>query len=256
VSVAPTAADGAPILTVRGLSKVFGGIRAIDGIDMDLARGECLGIIGPNGAGKTALVNVITGFYTPTTGEVTFGGASIAGLRLHRIARLGIARTYQNIRIFRRMTVLENVLVALKSYSLRPIASLFGMRADRAAIARVMPLLERFDLVAKADALAATLAYGEARRLEIVRALATSPRVLLLDEPAAGMNEEETAQLVADIRASRDLVEALILIEHDMELITALADRVLAMENGRRIAEGPAAAVLAHPRVREAYLGT
>ena len=247
--------ERAPILRIRGVTKVFGGIRAIDGIDLDLRASECLGIIGPNGAGKTALVNVISGFYKPSAGEIRFGDADIARLKLHQIGRLGIARTYQNVRLFRRMTVLENVLVGVRAFSLQPLRSAFAFGRGPAERSRAMALLERFGLAGRADVLAGTLAYGEARRLEIVRALAVGPRVLLLDEPAAGMNDEETAQLIEDIRASRSLVEALILIEHDMRLISALADRVLAMENGRKISEGLPQAVLAHPRVREAYLG-
>lgn len=247
--------ERAPILRIRGLTKLFGGIRAIDGIDLDLRASECLGIIGPNGAGKTALVNVISGFYKPSAGEIRFGDADIARLKLHQIGRLGIARTYQNVRLFRRMTVLENVLVGVHAFSRQPLRSAFAFGRSRAQGSRAMALLERFGLSGRADVRAGTLAYGEARRLEIVRALAAEPRVLLLDEPAAGMNDEETAQLIEDIRASRRLVEALILIEHDMRLISALADRVLAMENGRKISEGLPQAVLAHPRVREAYLG-
>jgi branched-chain amino acid transport system ATP-binding protein len=244
----------APLLRIRGLAKSFGGIRALDGLDLDLHAGECLGVIGPNGAGKTALVNVISGFYKASAGDVYFGGIEIKRLKLHQIGRLGIARTYQNVRLFRRMTVLENVLVGVRAFSLKPLRSLFGF-GRRTEHAPALALLERFGLTARADVLAGNLAYGEARRLEIVRALATGPRLLLLDEPAAGMNEEETSRLIADIRASRDLVQGLILIEHDMRLITALADRVVAMENGRKISEGVPHAVLDHPRVREAYLG-
>ena len=250
-----TMAGTLPILDIRGLMKNFGGISAIDGLELELRTGECLGIIGPNGAGKTALVNVISGFYKPSGGEVRFGGADITGLRLHQIGRLGIARTYQNVRLFRRMTVLENVLVGMRAFSLRPLRSFFVLGRGGAERVRAMALLDRFGLAQRADVLAGTLAYGEARRLEIVRALATQPRLLLLDEPAAGMNDEETAHLIEDIRASRDVVEALILIEHDMRLITALADRVVAMENGSKISEGTPQEVLAHPRVREAYLG-
>ena len=244
-----------PLLAVRGLSKVFGGIRAIDNLDMELASGQCLGIIGPNGAGKTALLNVISGFYRADAGQLRFGDAELSRLTLHQIGRLGIARTYQNIRVFRRMTVLENVLVGVRSHALHPLRSFLDWRLRNAERDNALALLDRFDLVERADVLAGTLAYGEARRLEIARALATRPRLLLLDEPAAGMNEDETARLVEDIRACRDLVAGMILIEHDMGLITALAQRVVAMDNGRKIAEGSPDEVLGDARVREAYLG-
>jgi branched-chain amino acid transport system ATP-binding protein len=244
-----------PLLSVSRLSKNFGGIRAIDGLDLDLRPDECLGIIGPNGAGKTALVNIVTGFYRPDSGEIRFGGADLTRLKLHQIGRLGIARTYQNIRVFRRMTVFENVLVAMRRYAQRPLRSFLDLGGRGDAHARALALLERFELAGRANALAGSLAYGEARRLEIVRALATEPRLLLLDEPAAGMNARESSRLVEDIRASRSLVQGLLLIEHDMSLITRLADRVVAMENGCKIAEGAPHQVLEHPRVREAYLG-
>jgi branched-chain amino acid transport system ATP-binding protein len=244
-----------PLLDVRGLHKNFGGIRAIAGLDLRLARGECLGVIGPNGAGKTALVNVVTGFYRPSAGTVCFGGRDISRLKLHQIGRMGIARTYQNIRVFRRMTVLENVLVGLPRFAQWPVRSFLDAGRWRGGRERALHLLERFELADRADTPAGILAYGEARRLEIVRALACEPRLLLLDEPAAGMNTEETARLIADIRASRGLVEGLLLIEHDMSLITELADRVIAMENGAKIAEGRPRDVLADPWVREAYLG-
>ncbi len=244
-----------PLLAVRGLSKVFGGICAIDNLDMELARGQCLGIIGPNGAGKTALINVISGFYRADAGQLYFGGRELSQMKLHQIGRLGIARTYQNIRVFRRMTVLENVLVGVRGHARQPLRSFLDWRARKAERDNALALLRRFKLVERADVAAGTLAYGEARRLEIARALATRPRLLLLDEPAAGMNEEETGRLVEDIRACRDLIEGMILIEHDMSLITALAERVVAMDNGRKIAEGSADAVLGDDRVREAYLG-
>ena len=243
------------LLEVRALRKDFGGIHAIAGLDLRLAPGECLGVIGPNGAGKTALVNVITGFYRPSGGEVMFGGREISRLKLHQIGRLGIARTYQNIRVFRRMTVLENVMVGMPRFAQWPMLSFLNVPQWRAERDRALGLLERFELADRADTLAGTLAYGEARRLEIARALASRPRLLLLDEPAAGMNTEETARLISDIRASRGMVEGLLLIEHDMSLITELADRVIAMENGAKIAEGLPRKVLADPWVREAYLG-
>lgn len=247
------------VLEVRSLRKVFGGVKAIDGIDLDLFEGEILGIIGPNGAGKTALINTITGFYRATEGSIRFRGVDITSLPLHQIGRLGIARTFQNIRLFRRMTVLENVMVANKTFSVTPLRSVLSVWLPggrrRAAVDEAMEFVTLMGLAAKADHRADSLAYGEARRLEIARALAGRPQMLLLDEPAAGMNETETAQLVEDIRTARPRVKAIALIEHDMSLIRALSDRIIALDYGRKIAEGSPESVLSHPDVRRAYLG-
>ena len=247
------------VLEVRSLRKHFGGVKAIDGVDLDLFEGEILGIIGPNGAGKTALINTITGFYRATEGSIRFRGTDITTLPLYQIGRLGIARTFQNIRLFRRMTVLENVMVANKTFSTRPLRSIWSAiipgAQRRMAIDEAMEFIELMGLARKADDRADSLAYGEARRLEIARALAGRPQMLLLDEPAAGMNESETAQLVEDIRIARPRVKAIALIEHDMSLIRALSDRIVALDYGRKIAEGSPDAVLSHPEVRRAYLG-
>lgn len=247
------------VLEVRSLRKNFGGVKAIDGIDLDLFQSEILGIIGPNGAGKTALINTITGFYRATEGSIRFCGTEITHLPLHRIGRLGIARTFQNIRLFRRMTVLENVMVANKTFAVKPLRSVLATLIPgprrRAAIDEAMEFITLMGLSAKANHRADSLAYGEARRLEIARALAGRPMMLLLDEPAAGMNETETAQLVEDIRIARPRVQAIALIEHDMSLIRALSDRIIALDYGRKIADGPPESVLSHPDVRRAYLG-
>jgi branched-chain amino acid transport system ATP-binding protein len=243
------------LLSAHGVTKSFGGIRALDGIDFALGEGDVLGIIGPNGAGKTALINTITGFYRADSGSIRLAGDEISGLPIHAISRRGIARTFQNIRIFKRLTVLENVLVAGKRAALNPIAALFRLRRQKPALEAAANLLSAFGLEAKANSRAATLSYGEARRLEIARALYGGPQVLLLDEPAAGMNEAETERLVNDIRKARHRLRGVVLIEHDMSLIRALSSRLIAMDYGRKIAEGEPAAVLAHPQVQRAYLG-
>ena len=244
-----------PVLEVVALRKIFGGVKALDGIDLEVREGEILGIVGPNGAGKTALINTITGFYSASEGMIRFLGRDITSESLHGIGRLGIARTFQNIRLFRRMTVLENVMVANKRYAARPLSAYFAWGGRRTAITEAMEFLDLMGLADKADQRAGGLPYGEARRLEIARALAGRPSLLLLDEPAAGMNETETARLVEDIQTARPRVKAIALIEHDMSLIRALSDRIVAMDYGRKIAEGAPDEVLSHPDVKKAYLG-
>ncbi|NBS08321.1 MAG: ABC transporter ATP-binding protein [Betaproteobacteria bacterium] len=247
--------DSPHILSIAQLSKHFGGIHALNGIDLHIAPGEILGLIGPNGAGKTALINTITGFYQADSGQMDFMGHSLIGRSLHDIGRLGIGRTFQNIRLFKRMSVLENVMVANKSYAAHPLLAFWGFRKRGAAVDEAMQWLHTMHLDHKADASAQSLSYGEARRLEIARALAGYPALLLLDEPAAGMNESETEDLIQDIHTARTQVKAMLLIEHDMGLIRSLSDRVVAMDYGRKIAEGSASAVLEHPEVKRAYLG-
>jgi len=248
------AAPGA-IVEVKALTKRFGGLVAIDNLSLEIRTGEILGIVGPNGAGKTALINVLTGFYRATTGTIRFTGRDITRLPRHRISRLGIARTFQNIRLFRRMSVLENVMVADKRHAIAPIKALFRRGHAQADVARAMALLDLMGLADRADHPAGGLAYGDARRLEIARALAGGPRLLFLDEPAAGMNEEETEELVADVRKCRAMVEAIVLVEYDMALIRDLSDRLIAMDFGRKMAEGTTEQVFADPIFMRAYLG-
>ncbi len=243
------------VLQVRGLKKHFGGVHAIDGIDLEVKDGEILGVIGPNGAGKTALINTITGFYRATAGRICLGDVDITHLSMNRIGTLGVGRTFQNIRLFKRMTVLENVMVAAdfrSGWSWRRWLNPKGGK-DKSEALRWLELLKIAD---KANQMASGLSYGDARRLEIARALAGRPQILLLDEPAAGMNESETVQLVSDIQSIRSQVRAILLIEHDMGVIRSLSDRIVALDYGRKIAEGSADEVLNHPEVMRAYLGT
>lgn len=244
-----------PVLKANAIAKQFDGLRAVDGVSFEVAKGEIVGIIGPNGAGKTVLINLISGFYPATSGSVQLGGADVTSLPLHEIGRRGIARTFQNVRLFRRMTVLENVLVANQRHALRPARAFLSFGRQRSEIALAARYLELLGLTARANQLAGTLPYGEARRLEIARALATEPKLLLLDEPAAGMNERETAELIEDVRRARSAVDAIVLIEHDMSLIQALADRVIAMDYGRIMAMGTPAQVLSDSNVQRVYLG-
>lgn len=243
------------VLEVQKLRKEFGGIKALDGIDLDVRKGEILGLIGPNGAGKTALLNTITGFYRADTGSIRFLGQEVSRMPLYQIGRLGIGRTFQNIRLFKRISVLENVLVAAKQHATRPLRSLLGISRRDPARAAAEDLLEMLQIASKANLPASALSYGDARRLEIARALMGKPRLLLLDEPAAGMNDAETAQLITDIQLVKRNVDAIVLIEHDMSLIRKVSDRVVAMDYGRTIAQGSVKDVLSHPEVRRAYLG-
>jgi branched-chain amino acid transport system ATP-binding protein len=255
MSATPAGTTATPIVEVEGLVKAFGGLIAIDNLSLDIRSGEILGIVGPNGAGKTALINVLTGFYNPTSGAIRFMGRDITRLTRHRIARLGIARTFQNIRLFKRMTVLENVMVSQKRNAVAPLSSIFAFGRRARDIDEAMTLLDLMGLAARADQFAGGLAYGDARRLEIARALAGAPKLLFLDEPAAGMNEDETAALVEDVRKIRELVRAIVLVEHDMTLIRDLSDRLVAMDFGRKMAEGTSEQVFSNPIFMRAYLG-
>jgi branched-chain amino acid transport system ATP-binding protein len=251
----------APLLHADGLTRVFAGLRALDDYALELFPREIVGIIGPNGAGKTTAFNLLTGFVRPTSGSLVIGGRKISGARPDQIARLGVARTFQNIRLFRSLSVLDNVLVAVQLHGATALpavlASLPSFRKrERSLRDEALEWLTLLGLHQVAHQRADSLAYGDQRRLEIARAMAARPQVLLLDEPAAGMNASETDALLELIGALRDRYGvAVVLIEHDMRLVMRLCERIQVLNYGRLIASGPPDAVRHDPAVIEAYLG-
>ncbi|XOF34057.1 MAG: ABC transporter ATP-binding protein [Candidatus Electrothrix sp. YB6] len=253
------------ILEVSGLTMQFGGIRALDKLDIRITQGEIAALIGPNGAGKTTFFNCLTGIYKPTSGTIRVQPPGRApkrlnGLKPNKVTAQGLARTFQNIRLFPNMTVLENVMIGRHCRTRSGVLGAVlrtgkAVQEEKATIARSFALLEKIGLAAQADDFAKNLSYGAQRRLEIARALATDPVLLLLDEPAAGMNPQETAELDELITEIREDGLSVLLIEHDMKLVMSLADHIFVMDYGRKIAEGTPEAVRNNPEVIKAYLG-
>lgn len=249
------------LLDVQNLSISFGGLRAVDDFEIHIKKGQLYGLIGPNGAGKTTVFNLLTGVYKPDEGIIKLDDVDITGKKTIEINKEGIARTFQNIRLFKGMSVLDNVKAGLhNNYKYSSLVGIFRMpsyyKVEKEMNEKAMELLEVFDLGGEADYLASNLPYGKQRKLEIARALATNPKLLLLDEPAAGMNPNETKELMETIRLIRDKFDmTILLIEHDMKLVSGICEELSVLNFGRILAQGETSSVLNNPQVITAYLG-
>ncbi|MBE6845868.1 MAG: ABC transporter ATP-binding protein [Ruminococcus sp.] len=249
------------LLEVKNLGISFGGLRAVDEFNIKIEKGALYGLIGPNGAGKTTIFNLLTGVYKPTDGTITLDGVNLTGKTTSEICNCGIARTFQNIRLFDQLSVLDNVKTGMHNhYSYSTATGIFRLpkffRREKEMDKKALELLKVFDLDGEADVLASNLPYGKQRKLEIARALATSPKLLLLDEPAAGMNPNETAELMDTIRFVRDNFDmTILLIEHDMSLVSGICEKLSVLNFGQLLCEGETTQVLSNPEVIKAYLG-
>lgn len=249
------------MLNITGLGISFGGLRAVDNLNISIKKGELYGLIGPNGAGKTTAFNLLTGVYKPDAGRIVLDGVDITGKSTTEINKLGVARTFQNIRLFKKLSVLDNVKAGLhNNYKYSTLTGILRLpkfyKVEKQMNERAMELLKVFDLDGYADTLASNLPYGKQRKLEIARALATNPKLLLLDEPAAGMNPNETQELMDTIRLIRDKFDmTILLIEHDMRLVSGICERLTVLNFGQVLCEGETSAVLNDPQVITAYLG-
>jgi branched-chain amino acid transport system ATP-binding protein len=249
-----------PLLQITALSKRFGGLPALSEVSFKAARGQVTALIGPNGAGKTTLINCLSGVIRPDAGEILFDGVNIAGMPAHRLARLGISRTFQNLRLFPRLSVLDNVLCGLTIQAgdslLEALLRLPGLRnRERRLKLQALEALDTFGLADKAALPAGALPYGDKKRVEMARAFVSQPVLTLLDEPVAGLNPEETAQIAGLIRQMRMFGKTMVLVEHDMEMVMGVSDRVVVLDGGCRIAAGSPEEVRVNPLVLEAYLG-